>query len=1098
MNPGRWRVIKGVFKESLALQTCERESFVRRKCVGDTEVRDRVMNLVRVRRQVMRQNTQLTRPQPVHGGECAGSVQEPSERPSGDPDVDADDAEQAMPSVSDRVANRYELRSELGAGAFGHVFAAWDVIDGRNVAVKVVALTTSLQRFLYRRELATLRRGCVPGVVELLDDGDDGRWAFLVMELIQGAWFPGTAVARADFDALLPRAIALLEGVGRLHAAGVLHRDLKPSNVLVGPGDRVTLVDLGIAEDDTDSTRAERSEHVMGTPPYMAPERLQGRPATIQSDLFAVGRMLIDALTPEGPSTRPHLAVLEAAAASVELIPDHVPADVRELLRALVHPTPRSRPKTAGAALRVLRAHRSPAQELRLPRLGGRATVAAIVDAAVDKSSADVIGQAGSGKTRALRDAAEELRTLGHHVLWLTPSRDKDDPLTRLVPASSIPGHASPSDRDEAIRVRLRRWLEAGAVLLADDAGTLDPATQKELAHLRESGAVIQVMPGTSCKRQIEIPFLRRDDLLPLVSATNRIFHLRSDVADTLWKLTRGCAARVVSEIEAWSHSGLATWQDGLSLAPRALARIRASGALAVESVDHMLGSGLHETVVDVWNVLSLAGVGLNADSVGRVLERAPRRVRGSIQALIEMGALALDELGRAWTLHPSPHVADLASDRRAAWSCRIAAELPARSYERFHHLMVAERPGEACRTASDVANAALTAGRAADARLVLDIALTVARRDLPEQVELYVELLGLMAQAAMSQSTEAAISLARYHVELGPPDDAGVVAWGRLMHAAELVLNADPRRALALLDEQPELPTPAHHRLHHIIANRAANRTRDLQEQHRRVALAVPWVRDRQTKDARALLAAWTGWLRFEQQRHGTAAGLHRRAKRLSQHTRARTTALCNAAGADIEAGNLEAARTTASDAIEAARDARDSVNLARAERLLRAVTYRLEESVAVDEELVDACAHLGRYPTRGMILLGEAAIAWRAGLLGRAGELAGHARDLLPRRTAFAARILCAALAAACTGGVCDDIREWLADDDSICEPPGLLAQAVALVCDVVGPDTVPTNLRRLAMAWAQETHPSDARREILTPAEVAARISPLSINI
>ena len=199
----------------------------------------------------------------------------------------------------------------------------------------------------------------MPGVARLLDDGGDGESVWLVMERIHGAPFPGRRAGRntpCEWEDLRGVTLALLETLVHVHGAGVTHRDLKPENVLVAESDQPVLGDFGIASTVEAFERGvTTAREVRGTPEHMAPELLHGG-GDARSDLYALGVMLVRALTCESPflpdgSPRPLGAGVPAhvAATCARLLatrPDARPASAREVLGALgdgVPPPPISR-----------------------------------------------------------------------------------------------------------------------------------------------------------------------------------------------------------------------------------------------------------------------------------------------------------------------------------------------------------------------------------------------------------------------------------------------------------------------------------------------------------------------------------------------------------------------------------------------------------------------------------------------------------------------------------------------------------------------------------------------------------------------------------
>ena len=206
------------------------------------------------------------------------------------------------PSV---VAGRYVLGEELGRGGMGVVRRAHDQRLARDVAVKLLDRQSrerpeALARFEYEaRAAAALVH---PNVVRVYDYGEDGDVVYLVMEALPGRTLSDEiARGRIAPERLVDIATDVLAGLAAAHDRGVVHRDIKPGNVLFDDHDRAKLGDFGVAT--SGSQHLTQTGLVLGTPAYVAPERLTGQRATSQSDLYALGVLCYEALSGERPFT---------------------------------------------------------------------------------------------------------------------------------------------------------------------------------------------------------------------------------------------------------------------------------------------------------------------------------------------------------------------------------------------------------------------------------------------------------------------------------------------------------------------------------------------------------------------------------------------------------------------------------------------------------------------------------------------------------------------------------------------------------------------------------------------------------------------------
>jgi serine/threonine protein kinase len=206
-------------------------------------------------------------------------------------------------------AGRYEIIGELGRGAMGVVYKAVDPVIGRAVAVKTIRLSEEgtgmtraelLQRFQTEAHAAGLLTH--PNIVVVYDAGEEDGLFYITMELVEGKSLQNLLDSGQVFP--LPRVMRIAEqaceALQYAHERNIVHRDVKPANLMLTADDTLKITDFGTAKILQFGT-THQTAHVIGTPSYMSPEQVKGRPVDGRSDIFSMGVVLYEMVTGEKP-----------------------------------------------------------------------------------------------------------------------------------------------------------------------------------------------------------------------------------------------------------------------------------------------------------------------------------------------------------------------------------------------------------------------------------------------------------------------------------------------------------------------------------------------------------------------------------------------------------------------------------------------------------------------------------------------------------------------------------------------------------------------------------------------------------------------------
>ncbi|NBE55826.1 serine/threonine-protein kinase [Streptomyces boluensis] len=362
---------------------------------------------------------------------------------------------QPDPGTGRLIAGRYRLLSKLGHGGMGTVWRAKDETVDREVAVKEPRIPDHLpareranafERM--RREARAAAKLDHPAVVSVHDVAVEDGQPWIVMEFVQGRSL-GDALAEGTLSGREAARIGL-EVLGALeaaHAAGVLHRDVKPDNVMLGRHDRVVLTDFGIAQIEGETNLTDTGSFV-GSPEFIAPERVLGQRPGPASDLWSLGVVLYAATEGVSPFRRNNTpATLQSVINATPAAPNAAKGPLADAINRLLNKDPNHRP-TAAQARQLLEeavrppsptrtqsmsgTARGPVDGVRVSRkvlFGGVAVVLASVVAAglviADPFAGSVSDEEG-WKAKEFKGVGGSVMLPTHYVLTDAPDPDMD------------------------------------------------------------------------------------------------------------------------------------------------------------------------------------------------------------------------------------------------------------------------------------------------------------------------------------------------------------------------------------------------------------------------------------------------------------------------------------------------------------------------------------------------------------------------------------------------------------------------------------------------------------------------------------------------
>jgi serine/threonine protein kinase len=311
--PKTWKRIEELFDAALPQAPEYRAQFLEKACPDDAELRREVLSL-------------------LSSADTANSFLE-------DPPVRS--AEQRPKLQRGYALDRFEVLELIGRGGMGDVYRARDLRLKRDVALKVLPADfardpASVVRF--EREARAASALSHPNIVQVYQVGHNDGSYWIASELVRGHTLRHLIARGAlPMRQAIEIATQISDGLAAAHAAGIVHRDLSPANVMLTPEGRAKILDFGLAKSahvsggriETLSAGPSTPGLIMGTPGYMAPEQISGKPADARSDIFCLGVILYEMLSGKRAFK---------GDSNVELINDNLKNDPAELPSSVPSP----------------------------------------------------------------------------------------------------------------------------------------------------------------------------------------------------------------------------------------------------------------------------------------------------------------------------------------------------------------------------------------------------------------------------------------------------------------------------------------------------------------------------------------------------------------------------------------------------------------------------------------------------------------------------------------------------------------------------------------------------------------------------------------
>lgn len=269
------------------------------------------------------------------------------------------------------LQNRYEIKSQIGKGAMGYVYKAYDHRLKRTIVLKEIRMDIGLEPAEYdklkerfEREALSAARLNHTNIVTVFDIIEDGNKVYIAMEYIDGV---NLLTRLREMKVIPPREAVEIttqacQALDFAHKAKIVHRDIKPSNIMLmetGGMRQIKIVDFGVAK-MSDSSTLTQAGSSLGTPSYMSPEQIEGKPIDGRSDIFSLGVVFYEMITGERPFKGENLAsiivkIIQAQPRRVSEIKKDLPPELENIILKMLEKDPDKRYQTGQEVLEELK-----------------------------------------------------------------------------------------------------------------------------------------------------------------------------------------------------------------------------------------------------------------------------------------------------------------------------------------------------------------------------------------------------------------------------------------------------------------------------------------------------------------------------------------------------------------------------------------------------------------------------------------------------------------------------------------------------------------------------------------------------------------------